>query len=482
MKGTVPLRTRYALLLLCSLSLCAGAGCSIITSYPGEMRHVQAAFLDGNFAAASEALEAMKPSGGDKLCHLFERGTVYHTMGNYKASNRAFLEAVRIARAFDERAMVSVRDSTAYAAALVINDKTLPYRGSSFERVLLHTYLATNFLMQRDLEGARVEILRAYALQKTLHEQHGKSIQRTKSEAAGRQLDAGAIAQKVRNQYADQRALLKKAGNVYQNAFTYYLSALVYEMGGEIDDAYIDMKQVHGLNPNFLPAQRDLLRYSKDLGFRDDYREWQKKFGVEADEKLPSGHGEVVLVFQCGLAPEKEEIKFSFPIPIKNKAHLVSMAIPKYRSRYNPVSGVRLRVDGKMLGVTQALVDVEATAVRNLWDDAAEIAFRQVARAAGRIVAQQAARKEGGEWAALGVMIVGHLLEQADLRSWLTLPRELHILRADVPAGKHNFTMRLLPGGGGRVQLSNVPVRSGKITIINLRSVGNRGTANYVTF
>jgi len=474
----------FALLpALCGLALLLASGCSMLRAYPQQMRSVQNAFAHGNYEHAASELEAMAPARRDKLCHLFELGTVRHTMGDYKASNTLFLAAVGLSREFDERAAVSLRDSAAFTAALLINDKAMSYRGSPFERVLLHTYLAMNFLMQRDLEGARVEILRAYAKQKEAREEHAKRIDKTKKEATKRKLDTSAIVKKVRAQYNDQQALLKKAGNVYQNAFTYYLSAVVYELGGEIDDAYIDVKTVHALNPNFLPARRDLLRHSRKLGFLSDYEAWKEEFGADLEESLPAGHGEIVLLYQCGLAPVKEEVKFAFPIPVKKRFSMVTVAIPKYRSRPDPVHAAKLSADGNCLGTTQALMDVEATAVRDLWDQAAEIAVRQLLRAAGRVAAAEYARREMGPLAFLAVLFVSHMVEQADLRSWLTLPHDFQVLRAALPAGSHRIEMALLGGGAsGCVSLPEVPVRAGRMTIISLRSVGNRGTANYVAF
>jgi len=192
----------------------------------------------------------------------------------------------------------------------------------------------------------------------------------------------------------------------------------------------------------------------------------------------------VVLLYQCGQSPAKEEIKFTFPIPVNNRVSIVTLAMPKYRRRPDPVRAAKLFANGKNLGVSQALMDVEATAVRDLWDQAVEIAFRQAVRAAGRVAAQEAARRQsGGQWAFLAVVIVGHILEQADLRSWLALPRDFQILRVPVPAGTHRFDMDLLASGPiGRVTLDKVPVREAGTTIINLRSVGRNGTAQYVAF
>jgi hypothetical protein len=74
-------------------------------------------------------------------------------------------------------------------------------------------------------------------------------------------------------------------------------------------------------------------------------------------------------------------------------------------------------------------------------------------------------------------------MENADLRSWNSLPRTLQAARVEVPAGMHSFEIKLMGSGAlGSVTLKDVPVREGRITIILLRSIGNLGTAKYVAF
>jgi len=448
------------------------------------MRCVRSALVQGDCPEAFAALQKQEPAERNKILHLCEMGTLCNAMGDYKGSNQALLAGVNIGREYDDRARVSLRDGAAFAAALMLNDRTIPYRGSPFERVMMHTYLATNFLLLRDLEGARVEILRAYARQKEMREEHEKRIARTKEEAANRSLNMAGIMDKVSENFSDQRELLKKAGNVYQNAFTYYLSALVYELGDETDDAYIDYKTVHALNPDFRPAWTDLLRCSKKLGFRDDYAHWRERFGSDMPDSTPAGHGEIVLLYQCGLAPEKKEIRFVVPIPVNNRIHPVHIAFPKYESQPNPFRGARLRLDGREAGTTYPLVDLEATAVRDLWDQAPEIALRAGLRAAGRVAASEAARKQqNGAFGVLAVFLAGAILDRADLRSWLTLPRDIQVLRVSAPAGAHDVELNLIGGGSlGAISLKDVPVRAGRITLVNLRSVGVHGKADYVAF
>ena len=455
----------------------------MLQPYPERVRYAQGAFADGDYEEAIRALEALKQAGRDRVVFRMELGTFLQASGDYKRSTEAFLEAVAMLKEFDKRAVVSLRDAAAFGGALVVNDTLRPYRGAAHERVLLHTFLAMNFLLQKNLEEARVEILQAYARQKEAREEHDLHLQRTESEAKRRTLDSGKIAQATHASYKDQREILKRAGNVYQNAFTYYLSSMVYEMNGEIDDAYIDAKTVYALNPAFLPVRRDLVRFSRKLGLQADSDRWRRAFGGRVGAETPAGHGEIVLLHLCGRAPVKRQIKITVPVPTGRGVNWVAVAIPKYARRSNPAGKTVLLAGGREVAATTPLMDVEATAIRGLWDEAPGIAARQVLRAGWRFALSEYSRKEGKDIFADLISLLGHVVEQADLRSWNSLPRDFQVARADVPAGAHDLELVLAGRGvSGRIALRGVPVRKGGITIVVLRSIGNRGTARYVSF
>ena len=190
-----------------------------------------------------------------------------------------------------------------------------------------------------------------------------------------------------------------------------------------------------------------------------------------------------MVLYACGEGPVMDQIKFPVPVPGKDKegnliTTTVTVAIPKFVRRRNPVSEAWLYVDGRRAGRTYALMDVEATAIRGLWDQAPAIAMRQIARAAGRYATIRYAREKGGKFLGMVAELIGFALEGADRRSWTSLPRNFQVGRTRVRAGKHRVEF-LLAGGGkeGRVALEEVEVRDGGMTVIGLRSTGVRGTA-----
>lgn len=471
----------------CVLACLWIGGCALFQSYPERISAAQSAFTDGDYKEAARILENQKPPARDKLLFLLELGTYYHTMGDYQASNEKFLQAVSMMKEYDERAAIAVRDGASFAGAVIVNDTMQPYRGTHHERVLAHTYLAMNYLLMKDLENARVEILQAYAKQKEAREEHERSIRETREEVKENGLDANGITDMVNAAFGGDRDVLKKAGNVYQNLFTYYVSCLVYELGREYDDAYIDVHTIDSQHPNVPVIQRDLMRLARKSGRLNEYKRRLRMFACE-EHKTGEGWGEIVLLYACGEGPVMDQIKFPIPVPSKDKdgnpiTTTVTVAIPKFVRQRNVVTKAWLYVDGERVGRTHALMDVDATAIRSLWDRAPAIAMRQITRAAGRYAAIRYTQEKGGNLIGTIVSLISFALEQADRRSWISLPQNFQVGRASVRAGKHRLEFRLTGHGKeGQVTLADVEVRDCGITIIGLRSTGIRGTARHITF
>lgn len=142
---------RLAVALLGAALLCGGC------ATPGLERG-RAAFYRGQFDTADEALADLSPRGKDAILQGMERGMVRHLDGRYEASTTDWLRCVARIRDLHE---LSVSRGT---TSMVVNDTVLTFRGAAFEQVLLHSFLAQNFLLARDAEGAAVEARNAIHL------------------------------------------------------------------------------------------------------------------------------------------------------------------------------------------------------------------------------------------------------------------------------------------------------------------------------
>ena len=111
-------------------------------------------FYRGRFDAAERNLGEIRVADRDRILFLMERGTVRQARGDFEASSRDFIEASDL-----------LETSEAYsvskgATSLVINDTVQTFRGTPYERTLLHAMTAQNHFSLERWDDAAVEARR----------------------------------------------------------------------------------------------------------------------------------------------------------------------------------------------------------------------------------------------------------------------------------------------------------------------------------
>jgi len=453
----------YMVRALAVIFVPAAAGCATFTDYPRQMAPVRRQFEAG---AAVSAADALSNARQDPLCSLLERGMMLHGAGQCDASNKSLFGAERIITEFDERAVISARDATTGAMTFVLNEKAAPYRGQGFERVLVNTYMAFNFLIMGDLTGARVEVRKAYERQQQEADRHARALEQARVQASSNSIDLDGGIQEVNRRYGAANRAAERVQNAYQNAFTYYLSSVVYELNGEINDAYIDCKSAIELRPDASCVRRDLIRFARRLGFHDEVAAWRERFGDVTEP--PEGYGSILVVFEQGMVPVKNEVK----LPIPTEFGILFVALPTYNVYPGCGPTMDISVDGRLLGRTQMMADIEGMAARDLHDKLPVLFVKQAIRTAAKGIAAKQLYDDD-QVAGILVSTFGTLItEQADLRGWITLPRDIQVsrvwVRPTVRAVRLNIEGTPL-GSSGRVE---VPVESEKTTVVNARFTG----------
>ncbi|MEK7716609.1 MAG: hypothetical protein AAB322_02515, partial [Pseudomonadota bacterium] len=126
------------------------SGCA---SYSDSFSVIESDMAAQRFGAALETLERQRHPQRDRLLTLLNKAMLERMNGDYAASNRTF-EAAK-AR-MEELRGLSLREQ---GQSLVINDATRSYAGEEFEQVLVHLYMALNYLQLGERIDARVEAL-----------------------------------------------------------------------------------------------------------------------------------------------------------------------------------------------------------------------------------------------------------------------------------------------------------------------------------
>jgi hypothetical protein len=152
----------------------------------------------------------------------------------------------------------------------------------------------------------------------------------------------------------------------------------------------------------------------------------------------PEDAGELLVLFEDGFAPQKQEVKIPFPLP---EAGVVAIAFPMYAPRWDAPKPLALRRGELSLGCTETICDIRALAVKSLQEKAQALALRQTLRAIAKGASVKLAEEKLGPLGSLGANIWNLASENADLRSWLTLPETAQIMRVSLPAGRHSLTL-----------------------------------------
>ncbi|MEW5755199.1 MAG: hypothetical protein AB1810_02745 [Pseudomonadota bacterium] len=381
-------------------------------------------------AKALEVLERRSLIGCDKVLYNLDKGMLLRMTGDFSASNAAF----EAAKAAQEK--VEAVSLTEQAGATVVNDSLRSYASPLFEQVMLHVYMALNFLELGNLDGARVEMM---------------------------QVDA----------------LMQDKGDKDELPFARYLAGMVFEAQGEWSDALIAYRKAyqayraHGQPiPDYLKF--DLLRLTERQGLSDERAQYEREFALK-DWPTPRARqdAELIVVVSNGLAPRKHEQAITAQDPTSGQLHRI--ATPFYEKRQSSIEHVRVRVDGAI--ADDALMDNLAPhAEAALAQAMPAIIARAIARVAVKNKVSDEARQKD---AVVGLItnIAGVLTERADTRGWYTLPQEILLVRMSLPPGDYRAALELLgPGDDVRAteQLKEMRLERGQWRFVSLHWPASR--------
>ena len=418
------------------------SGCA---SYSDSFSVIESDMAAQRFGAALETLERQRYPQRDQLLYLLNKAMLERMNGDYAASNRTFETAKT---RMEELRGLSLREQ---GQSLVINDATRSYAGEEFEQVLVHLYMALNYLQLGDRIDARVEALQ---VDERLRE----------------------ITQRLpENRYTE-------------DALARYLTGMIYEELGERSDAMIAYRKAYEAyrryGQNYSVAipeslKHDLLRLSQQMGLTGETQQYRKEFRIErwmsADELTEQG--ELIFLLHNGLAPIRREHAVTVPDPASG--HFVRIAVPYYETRLTPVDGARVTAGGTSASAEVA-EDIRAIALKDLETKMPAITARALARAVLKAQMAKAARENarqqnqnnaGAAVAAMAVEIAGLVTERADTRSWLTLPARIHLARLPLPPGTYTVKVDLLGDDGQIVstqEYANMVIRRGAKTWLSL--------------
>ena len=373
------------------------AGCAT-----GVLRNARQEFYRGEHQKAAEILaNAKKISSRDKLLLYLERGTILHHQGSYEASVTELLNASRL---IAEQEVISISQQ---ASSLVTSEKITEYKGEYSERLWVHTYLMMNFLVLRKFDAALVEAKQAL---------------------------------KVFGQHHDSLA------NDY---FTRSLVALCYENVRDYNDAYIEYKKLADLYGSPDPVGYDLYRLARRLHFKDEAEKYKKYAGFRIASQVTGPPTEAVIFVSLGRAPIKEPFDIVLPKAIR-------ISFPHYIEKDRAAYRVEVSTKNEDRMALSISTDVNRVAKASLDERKTQVIAKETARVLAKESIANSVGKDHGQLAESLVRMAFFVLQEADTRSWQTLPVEFVLVRVPLEPGEHELTLHI-SGGSGR-QEQEVPL------------------------
>jgi hypothetical protein len=444
--------------LLAALAIVLLAGCG-----PSVNRYLLIdASLRAHDAKGADAIvqQAEKEYGeGSRVLYGMDRGMTLQLVGDYQQSN-AVLELAE-----EELDRLYTRKIRTQALAFMTNDTALPYEGDPYEQVLINVLKALNYAVLGQWQDSLVEARRIDHRLNVLSD-------RTQEKHA----------------YRD-------------DGFARYLSGILYESTGDVNNAFIAYRKAYEIfdatrawSHTSVPSQlrEDLLRTSEAMHFTQELAEYRRLFPDtkwETNQSLQQ-LAQVVVISYNGRAPRKEDQFIDLPISL-NALQLVLLnrgIVQQNRGANRGMDTVLYGLNGRVVRValprlipqkTQVSVDmvslipdngtrmtvntelvhnVTAMAEKALSERMAGITAKALARAATKFAfaegatrgAQHAAGRDAGPWVGLlvGLLTKGLAVasEEADTRSWQTLPDEIHLGRVWVPPGRYQVQSESIGG------------------------------------
>ena len=271
---------------------------------------------------------------------------------------------------------------------------------------------------------------------------------------AGDSVDAHAYCLQAQQRQAELNQVSEEKGEEqpqrHQIALAPYLRGTLREATHQnYDDAERAFRLVSSIQPEFAPAAEDIAR-------------------VSAGVHSPVGHGVLYVFAFVGHGPrlvetvapttttslqiastllrtvQKHEEGKDDEVVLPN---IASVKVPSAEIPPSDLAAIGVSVDGQLLGASQTLTDIGLLAVEKVegempWTIARAVA-RRVLKEASVTATSHSLGLSGDAATAFEFAAISAWsgVEKADTRCWSLLPREIQVLRADLPAGDHQIDL-----------------------------------------
>ncbi|TVM00116.1 MAG: hypothetical protein CV080_07115 [Candidatus Kuenenia stuttgartiensis] len=415
-----------------SMLLCAGCA-----SYNMQTQRINQKWKSGNFHEAAALISEQAEKKGeskDAVVWRLEQGAVLRTAGKYEESNKAFDLAEELIDKYEDKAKVKVARET---LATVTNLAMLPYEGFAYDKIMMNTYKALNYLQLAEYEKARVELYRAHQRQEDAVYINSARIEKAQEEGKKQNYNIN-LAQinsdsKFKQQYENNFSDLErfKALELYVNPLTVYLDALYFmaqaTSSSDLERSLKSFERVRSMIGENAYINQDIEMVR------------QRMIGQPLQATT-------YVIFETGQAPARDSIRIDLPLFfIMPGLPYFGAAIPKLVYNNDFISSLNISHDG-LTEPAMLLSSMDAVIAQDFKNELSLIVTKTLIASAIKAGAAYGAYTgvTGGNQknttAGLVVMFAAFVyqaaMNQADIRTWQTLPKEFHFCRFPTPVDR----------------------------------------------
>lgn len=452
------------------IAICSGCATKAVYKEYGNL------YSQGQYQAASSLMRSEIGEKQEEFDENIGKGKYYlETLdvanaelagGNYEEAVTMFANAEK---SFAERLEAgTVGKGASQIGATVSNDNSLPYPIRDYDQLMMGAMKTVATLGANRGEDAVTEILRLNERARLIVEDNEKEILK-KQDAAAEADDAllanadaesgedGENAEKnreteERNELA-KKSVLAAFENQENNAkldaykaeasqwepyadfispYIPYLEGLVYLFAGssqsDYESAAVAFRKCYGMSA--VSAVSEALSVAENPGVRS---------------------GKVFVIFENGLAPEKDEYSLDFVIPVLRKGSMLmlyaGLSLPKLVERPAAYSAFDIYSDGEMVGKTEEICSLDRVIGGEFKRELPGIILRNAISAGikttvnGLVSAAISEKNKAlGMLASVGMSALQKVATHADTRIWNSLPKNIHAAVVDKPSnGKLSF-------------------------------------------
>jgi len=460
------LKITYVLVLVNSFLVSGCATLSIndfFNGYAEQLTPAKNAIAAGNAKQAEQLLPKRSTSNNAYTLNLLEKGRVSFINQDYQESKSWFEQAYQQLEKDRAKAKLQLSRGINNVSAMVSNDNAIGYQVPAYEQSMLHTYQALNFIFSEQLESALVEVRRANQVQSLALADYEKEIYEANKELK----EVGQTSWSQSPLHKGLSAQANSVKNSIQNAYTFYLSGLLYEADSQLNDAYIDYKKALEIFPDNRYVQQDVYRLAVKLNMTQDLPKLKESYG-SFEQQSSNDTGQVVFIVEQGLIESRQELRLNLPISTRHgDFRTFNLALPGYSNRSNYGAEISASIDGETLNA-QPIVKLQALAAKQLEEKMPAMIARQTLRLIAKEQVRRKLSKENGDVGNILAGLYNLASERADTRSWLTLPKDVQLLKTNLSAGEHNVSLNI----NGLPMNLPVSVEANKINFVFVEKIG----------